>query len=160
MKYLRGIAVYDRDIGKRVFNKPFLHNEKIDQKDRKVNGNLRKCIRLLKSIIYDEEEKNALSSYDITSIIHCMPEPMLAYNRGQELQLIKSCNEYLNYLLRDQEHCISLSVPNGTRKIFCTEGASLNKLRITIKLLQDLLSEIEIGLSKSFRKLADARIRY
>jgi hypothetical protein len=40
-KYYLGIEILDYDAGKRVPNKPFLHNALIHEKDVKANGGLR-----------------------------------------------------------------------------------------------------------------------
>lgn len=54
----------------------------------------------------------------------------------------------------------SIWVPNGTRLVFYTEGATLAQLSVMQYLLQELLNEIVQGLSRSFKKLAEARVDY
>jgi hypothetical protein len=46
------------------------------------------------------------------------------------------------------------------RKVFCAEGASEAGLKGISIAVDTLVAEIEQGLGKSFRKLAEARIAY
>lgn len=156
----RGIKVLDNDLNTRVENFPFLHNAHISEKDGRVNGSARKMIRLLKSLQYDAEEKNGLSSYDICSLVWNAPDRLLGYTQGQELQLMQSFHDYMAYVDQDANYRAGLKVPNGTRLVFCTEGASQSQLRVLIKLHAALLDEIQRGLQRSFKKLAEARVEY
>lgn len=156
----RGIKVLDNDLGDRIKNFPFLHNARIEEKDQRVNGSARKMIRLLKSLQYDANEQAGMSSYDICSLVWNAPDRMLGYPRGQELQLIQSIYEYMIYVDRDANYRNSLMVPNDTRALFCADGASSSKLKITILHLASLLEDIQKGLQRSFRRLAEARVEY
>jgi len=82
-KHWLGIEILDNDLGIRIPNRPFLHNKRIEDKDKTVNGGLRKLIRLLKSLKYDSDEKIDLSSYDLAGIIYNMPETHLFSHTGQ-----------------------------------------------------------------------------
>jgi hypothetical protein len=141
-------------------NLPFLHNAYINNKDSKVNGSLRKAIRLLKSLLYDADDTNGLSSYDIASLIWNAPDRLLAYDHGQELQLIQSIQGYLLNVDQNENYRNSIKVPNNTRLIFCSEGATVAELRVVIRHLASLIHEIEMGLQRSFKKLAEARVEY
>lgn len=159
-KYHRGIRVLDNLQGTRINNKPFLHNKLLHDKDQQVSGNLKKVIRLLKSLKYDSDIQDTLSSYDIAAIAYSMPTASLNLLKGQELVLIQNCYNYLEYLGNDQHYKESLYVPNKTRKVFCEEGAKNLQLRGMTQDVKELLSEIEEGLSRSFRNLSEARIAY
>lgn len=158
--FYKGIQVLDISIPTRISNKPFLHNALIEVKDDNSNGNLRKLVRLLKSLKYDSERNDCLSSYDICSVVYNMDENLLSCPKGQELLLMQRCNEYLLDLIRNDQKRSWLWVPNRTRLVFCAEGASLSQLKVMQYLLQELLNEIEQGLSRSFKKLAEARVDY
>ena len=159
-KHWLGIEILDNDKGIRIKNKPFLHNKRIEERDSQMNGGLRKLIRLLKSLKYDSDEAIELSSYDIAAIVYNMRDSELYAHPGKDLLLIKNCHIFLLYLEVDNELREKISVPNETRKVFCEEGANkkgLQQMRVT---LGGLLIEIEQGLNRSFRKLAEARINY
>jgi hypothetical protein len=156
----RGIHIFDSKANARIENRPFLHNVKIDERDRAHNGNVRKVARLLKSLRYDADTKVDVSSYDIVSIVYQMPEPLMRPGRGDELLLVENARWYLQYLLDNDPYRTSLKVPNDMRPIFCEAGASLEGLKQLHAEVQDLVNDINRGLSRSFRKLAEARVEY
>jgi hypothetical protein len=155
-----GIEILDNEMSQRIPNKPFLHNSRIAERDVLTNGGLRKVIRLLKSLKYDSENGVDLSSYDIVGIVYNIFTEWLTFGPGQDLLLIKNCQNYLHYLLQDSTHRELIEVPNKMRKVFCPEGASENGLKQVSLELDALVTEIEQGLSRSFRKLAEARVLY
>lgn len=156
----RGIKVLDNDLDIRVPNFPFLHNAHIENKDGRVNGSARKMIRLLKSLLYDADEEGGLSSYDICSLIWNAPDRLLGYSQGQELQLMQSAHGYMVYVDQDADYRAKLKVPNDTRLVFCAEGATQAQLKVVIRHHAALLEEIQQGLQRSFKKLAEARVEY
>lgn len=156
----RGVQVFDSKANTRVKNRPFLHNAKIDQRDRLLNGNVRKVARLLKSLKYDAERTVDISSYDITSIAFRMPDQLLRAERGAELLLVENTRVFLRSLLDNGALRASLRVPNDMRPIFCSDGASVEGLSQLYKEAQELVDDISKGLSRSFRKLAEARVSY
>lgn len=155
----RGVQIYDNSNNTRILNYPFLHNSKIDEKDKQCNEGLRKTIRLLKSIKYDSEEVD-LSSYDIASLAFNMPDHYLWTTKGQELKLVFNALEYFKDIEANQFKRDSLYVPNNTRKIFEPGGATLKGLRELIRQLELLIVDVENENSKSFKKLSEARIDY
>lgn len=156
----RGVDVLDSRAQATLRNLPFLHNDRIHNKDQATAGGLRKAIRLLKSLRYDSENGVDLSSYDIASIAFRMDESQLTVYRGTELLLVERCKQHLDILASNQAYRESLYVPNDTRRIFCAEGASLPGLNQLRREVDQLLHEIQNDLSRSFRKLAAARIEY
>lgn len=154
-----GIQILDNDKDIRVANKPYLHNAWIDYQDKQSNGGLRKTVRLWKSLKYDTE-KIDLSSYDICALAFNMPLEDLLYASGHDLRLIKNGQKYLRFLVSSPENRNNLMVPNKTRKIFCDEGASLKGLAQLSNEVDLLVGEIEASLSRTFTKLAEARIDY
>lgn len=138
----RGIQVLNAGSSKRIGNMPFLHNWHINDKDNRVEGGLRKAIRLLKNLKYDKEPEAKISSYDIAAIAFRMADADLTVAPGSYLKLARNVSNYLNKLISDTALRESLFVPNGTRKIFGDEGANLTALReITVE-LDSLLGEI------------------
>jgi hypothetical protein len=158
--FQRGVQVFDSKANIRIENRPFLHNAKIDQRDRLLNGNVRKVARLLKSLKYDADTKVNMSSYDITSIAYRVPDDLMRPGHGAELLLVENTRGFLRLLLDDSARRESLKVPNEMRPIFSSEGASVEGLNQLYKETQDLLDDISKGLSRSFRKLAEARVSY
>lgn len=156
----RGVDVLDAKARATLRNLPFLHNDRIHNKDQRTAGGLRKAIRLLKSLRYDSPQGVDLSSYDVAAIAYRMDDSQLTVYRGTELILVERCKQYLDSLAANASYRDSLYVPNDTRKIFCAEGASLTGLNQLRRDIDQLLYEINNDLSRSFRKLAAARIEY
>jgi len=143
VKMARGIEILDSKFPTTIRNKPFWHNYEIDQKDKKTRG-LRKVIRLLKTLKYDAEPDLKMSSYDITSIAWNMAEPALTVTAGAYVQLAKNARDELKRFIDNDSVRNSLNVPNGTRRIFSGNGATLEHLRQLHKELSDLINRVEI----------------
>jgi hypothetical protein len=156
----RGVKVLDIEKSIRQENKPFLHNFRIDNRDKETKGNLRKLIRLLKSLKYNTDSEVDISSYDISSIVYSMPDVDLAADSSNELLLVESAKNYLASLAVNEQLRNSLWVPNGTRKIFGEGGATYLGLLSLFREAHDLSEEIKASLAKTFRKVTDARISH
>ena len=122
----RGIAVIDTKVPEQVRNLPFMHNYRIDEKDKKTSG-LRKAIRFLKSAKYAAVVK--FSSYDVTSVAWNMPDSALIVEPGDYLGLASKVTDELNLLINNSAKRDSLLVPNGTRKVFGAGAATLEGLK-------------------------------
>lgn len=156
----RGVKIFDSEKNMKIENKPFRHNNEIDEKDNTVSGGLRKVIRLLKSLRYDADTEVRISSYDIAALAWNMPTTWLITPYEKELLLVENAHSFLKYVLENDTYRTGLGVPNGMRKIFGSEGASVAGLRQLHEEVEVLLNDINQGLSRSFKKLADARIKY
>jgi hypothetical protein len=89
-----------------------------------------------------------------------MDDNVLAMHHGAELLLVRNCKQHLDFLAENQWFREYIEVPNGTRKVFCTDGAYLKELNELRSEVGRLLYEIENDLTRSFRKLAEAGIAY
>jgi len=156
----RGVKVLDASCHLRHENKPFWHNFLIDYSDKRLNGNLRKVCRFLKSVKYDAEPVLGISSYDIVSIAWNMPDADLSAEKGQELLLAVNARSYLSRLLNNEVLRNSLKVPNGMRTIFGENGASKAQLSELFAGVDGLIREVESALAKSYRKIQEARVSY
>jgi hypothetical protein len=143
----RGIRVLDADSATRVGNKPFLHNWHINDKDVRVGGGLRKAIRLLKNLKYDKNPEATMSSYDIAALMFRMQDSDLIVAPGSYLKLARNVSGYLNGLITNTQDRESLYVPNGMRKIFGADGATLASLKEVTAELDSLLGEISASAS-------------
>jgi len=159
LKIDRGVQILDKDKKQRVLNYPFLHNHRIEMKDREVGGTLRKAIRLMKSLKYDSEAVN-VSSYDICGIAYNIPTERLHIARQYDLSIVAICHGYCLELVNNELLRNSLDVPNKTRKVFGVAGASVADLQQLTKQLEILSTDILNENKRSFVKLAEARIEY
>lgn len=153
-----GVKVLDVKSNSRHGNKPFLHNARLQQKDDATSGNLRKVIRLLKSLKYNADFEVPISSYDIASIGYSMPHHLLLATEVTELMLLESAKAYLVSLINNQAAREALWVPNGTRKIFCDGGATYEGLLSLFSETYDLAEDVKRDLANSLRKIQDTKI--
>ncbi|HEY1802380.1 MAG TPA: hypothetical protein VGG46_15745 [Terriglobales bacterium] len=160
LEVLRGIQIFNSETNTRIENRPFLHNARIDARDKSLQGNVRRAARFLKNLKYDADTELKISSYDITSLAYCVPGEYMQAGHGQELLLVENVRRYLKFLLDNPNAMQSLKVPNGMRAIFCEEGASGDQLKALVKEVQDLVDDINKELAPSLRKFADTRINY
>lgn len=158
--HLRGIMILDNVKRQRITNKPFLHNDRLHSRDTQVYGMLRRMVRLLKSLKYDADDEPQISSYDIAAIAYNVPDYLLAVPQDQELLLVNNAERHLRFLIENSSERDRLYVPNGMRRVFCSEGASEAGLRELHREVAGLLRDIAEGLARSFKKLEEARVRY
>jgi hypothetical protein len=159
-KHWLGINILDYGKNLLTENKPFLHNQRIGQRDTETNGGLRKAIRLLKSLKYDNDTKINISSYDVASIAYNVFPSWLNVDSGHDLALVSNVRKYVWYLTTDSTYRDSLDVPNGMRKVFGAGGATMAGLEELSSALDGLVSDIERELSRTLRKIEEARIIY
>lgn len=156
-KRYRGVELLNSESGQLILNKPFLHNARLDEKDAVCGGNMRKAIRLLKSLKYDSTSSVDLSSYHICGIIYNMPNNMLQMPKGYDLLLLDRSRSWCEQLRDDQRLRDSLKMPNGTEYVFGNSGARLAGLNQMIAELIGLQHDIINDNKKSFQRLAEVR---
>lgn len=159
LKIYRGVQILDARKKVRLRNTPFLHNARIEQKDKDAYGGLRKAARLMKSLKYDSDSID-LSSYDIVSLAYSMDAGDLSIPQGLELSLLSFCLSFCKTLQVDDALRSGLSVPDGHRKIFADGHATLKGLNQLTEELQRLADDVLRENARSFRKLAEARVEY
>lgn len=159
-KIWRGIHILNAHKPDREDDQPFLHGAWIDHKDRATVGSARKLIRLLKSLKYDSEGKLTMSSFDIESLVFRMPDADMNRPRGEEIPLANACWLWLKKVEDNQLFRESLEVPDGKRKIFAEGKATSTQLTALRQELEGLLYDINQGLQRSFRKLAEAKVKW
>lgn len=157
LEVYRAVQVLDASSGDRIKNTPFLHNAYLDQRDKAVSGGLRKAARLMKSLKYDTESID-LSSYDIVAIAYNIDQELLNVAPGLELALLQSCCDYCERLLQNSYLRDQIYVPDQHRKVFETGHATRQGLEQLTRELVSLRNDVLNENSRSFSKLAEARI--
>ena len=158
-KRFRAVQILDTRSGCRLLNMPFMHNYRIEEKDNRVGGGLRKAARLLKSLKYDSDSVN-LSSYDIVALAYNMNDAELITYPGLEIQLIARTKGFLDNVAEDAGLRESLMVPDESRTVFAKGHATQEGLDQLRDEVDDLLVAISKNLSRDFKKLAEARVSY
>jgi hypothetical protein len=159
-KVYRGIQILNFPKREREKDTPFIHGALISNQDDKCRGNLRRLVRLCKSLKYDSGREDIPSSYDLESLLFRMPEAQMQWDRGQELQLTASCYGWIGRIVAEPALRDSLFVPDGKRKIFAPGKTTVADAQGLHDELGRLLYDVEQGLTRSFRKLAEARVNY
>jgi hypothetical protein len=160
-KMARGVQILDSKGPTTIKNKPFWHNHAINKKDEET-GTLRKVIRLLKTLKYDADPELKISSYDIAAIAWNMSTEALLVRENAYLPLAKNVLAELKRFILNDAIRNGLEVPNQMRKVFGSEGATLESLKALHRELDELISRIEIErltpFSKSASLLAENRL--
>ena len=153
VKMARGVRILDSKVPTTIKNKPFWHNYEINKKDEET-GTLRKVIRLLKTLKYDSEPELKISSYDIAAIAWNMKSDALKVRENAYMPLAKNALAELKRFIENDVVRNGLSVPNGMRKVFGGDGATLDSLKALYRELDELITRIEVGRLISFSKSA------
>jgi hypothetical protein len=158
-KVFRGIDIIDTKVPERIKNMPFLHNYRINERDKTTKG-LRKAIRFLKTLKYDAEPSLSISSYDVTSLAYNMSDVSLSVTANSYVQLARNVTNELRRFIDNSATRDSLTVPNGTRKVFGFGAATLDQLKALHKEASELVRSVELAqaVQHSFSlKAANAR---
>jgi hypothetical protein len=155
----RGVQILDAHAKQRLENTPFLHNAWVNYRDGETGGGLRKAARLLKSLKFDSEAVD-LTSYDLVAIAYNMPTGHLSVQKGQELSLLGACSDYVRTLQMDAALRSSIPVPDGHRKVFEPEHATIAGLNQLAAEIERLVADVLTENKRSFARLAEARVAY
>ncbi|MBS1516108.1 MAG: hypothetical protein JSS63_13810 [Bacteroidetes bacterium] len=157
----RGIKIYDKKEQTWIENYPFMHAYFINKKDSECYGNLKKLIRLLKTLKVDSDNKIDISSYDIAALAYNMPDKELQVDSSYPLLLLKNCEKFFNEIANYDQTRNSLQVPNKTRKIFGTQNVTLNEFLLLFDELKNAIQDIEESMpSYLFGPLEKSIINY
>ncbi|MFQ2894432.1 hypothetical protein ACK3YL_12910 [Aeromonas caviae] len=140
----RGVMILHRDTREYIYNAPFVHIKRIEDKCNRTNGGLRKSIRLLKTIKADNQDEGIeinLSSYDIASLMYHADENNLRHNTYYELAVLTETHRWLNYLCTHPDEAKKLDVPNGTRRIL-ENDSSLDELAKLTHIVNGIVNDV------------------
>lgn len=157
----RGVKVFNKNTGEFIPNTPFLHKRRIEERDQRTRGGLRRAVRLMKSLRYDSDGRADMSSYNIAGIAYNIPELGLLHEPARELAILEACWEYCQRLSFDLALRDSIRVPDGSRTVFGGgQGATGIQLAALTKELSDLRRDVLTENARSFTKLLEARIAH
>ncbi len=147
-KHDREVKVLNKDDFTLITNRPFLHMQRIEEKDQRTAGGVKKAIRLLKNIKKDSSLDIKLTSYDIAALIWHMNETALSKPYYLELSLVAEAQKYLQFLAENPTHAKSLDVPDQSRKII----DSTEKL-ISLHYLKGEVEQLAIDIAREINPL-------
>jgi hypothetical protein len=145
-KTWRGVNVLDSAKRTTTRNMPFHHNALIAERDAATNGRFRGLVRLAKSLKYDADNALDISSYDLTGLCYALP---IHHYNATSTTYHPACLQALALFARDliqnPSQRTGLTVPNGTRELFGSDGITVPALHAwceeAFALLNDLGSQ-------------------
>lgn len=144
-KHDREVKILNKDELTLITNRPFLHMQRIEEKDARTNGGAKKVIRLLKNLKKDSVQDIKVTSYDIAALVWHMDDNALRKPFYLELSLVAETQKYLKVLVENPGYAKTLDVPDRSRKIIDTQEKllSLHQLKAEVdELAVDLAREI------------------
>lgn len=154
----RGIAEYDFENKTRKSFLPFRNMARINVKDTKVNGNLKRLLRMVKNVQMDSEERIELSDYELTCCLYNIHEKKLSVSPKELISILPAVANYLDKLGKTGMYRRIIS-PSRKELVFGNKeekGDELIKLKNQLTLLIDQLKE-EL---KSDQKTIDHSFEY
>jgi hypothetical protein len=155
----RGVRIYDKDAHTRKLDFPFLNAAAINNKDLQVQGNLKKLIRLLKTVKADAEYEINLSSFEISSCLYNIPNQDLYLLEEFQLRLLPIASQQLNNLITDDNYRQNLLSPNGKETVFKNSENKVLELKKLKREIDELVEDLKEELLKS-KLLFEERIVY
>lgn len=143
LKRYLGIRVLDVEANIWVDNFPFQHNALLDEKDRETAGNMKRIIRLLKTLREDADINIDVSSYDICGLVYSFNTDSIKSNPYEdqfaflERFLFYSRSLETNAIMR-----FMIDVPNNTRKLFSEDGLKVTELKKLNAELNEILDDV------------------
>jgi len=143
-KHDRSVCIMDKKVPTTIENMPFRHIKRITDQDVATLHSLKKSIRLCKHVKNDAIEEGTsigLPSFDIAATMYHADIAALRVGAGYELAVLAETQRHLDHLACNFDHARTLSVPDGSRKIFDTE-AKLRGLHSLSLEMDDLAREV------------------
>ncbi|WP_284652111.1 hypothetical protein [Flavobacterium terrisoli] len=141
---LKGIQVYDKAKNTRLpVDFPFLKIRLLNEKDKSVNGRLKKMIRFVKTLKADSEyDLKQLSSFDISSV--CYNINALDYYDKSYYELVFVLYSELKKIIENETYRNSIMSIDGSEPVFRGKDEKVRLLGLIFteiaSLYQDLLS--------------------
>jgi len=135
----REVKIYQKNTGDILLNRPFLHIDKINQKEERTRGGTKKIIRLLKNLKADSDNPEAIlvNSYEIAGLVYHFEDALMSVPAYNELALVAVAKQQLTRIIDNKLWSMGLATPDGIRVIIDSD----EKFK-SIKLLRNEVSEL------------------
>jgi hypothetical protein len=145
----RGIIEYDFSLKTQKKYLPFKHIARINAKDKKTNGGLKRIIRLLNTLVRDAGEIEVdLNHTEIESIVYAIPEKQLIFEPNKSLALLGIASAQMNRVASDLNYLQKLVSPSEKEIVFGTKPGKQEEVQKLKKLLDILIADLKEDLSK------------
>ena len=150
LEHERGVSILVKDENRTMNNLPFVHMERINDKDIATWGGTKKAIRLLKNLKSDSDYADviALTSYDIAGLVWHFPDASLQVIDARELALLAATKMHLDWCAANKAQVMKLQTPDGTRKIIDSELKFAGLMLLSLEVDQ-LAEGVEADLKSS-----------
>nr|WP_321222041.1 hypothetical protein [uncultured Psychroserpens sp.] len=141
----KGIQIYNKEKNTRLpVDFPFMKIKLLNEKDKSVNGRLKKMIRFLKNLKADSDYTlKEISSFDISSI--CYNIPIYNYENKPYYELVVVLFSEFMKIFEDENYRNSIMSIDGSEPIFRGKDEKVDKLRLLFRELftvnEDLMSQ-------------------
>lgn len=137
----RGIRIFDKNSNTILpVDYPFRKIRLVNEKDKSVNGRLKKMIRFIKNVKADSEYKIDLSSFDITSI--CYDIPINFYFDKSYFELVAVIYNQFLKIYEDSFYRNTLMSVDGTEPIFKNKEDKLSNLALLAREIDAIKEDI------------------
>lgn len=151
----RGINIYNKDEHSRSRDFPFLHIERVNNKEPMTNGGFKKLVRLLKTLKVDADVEIKLNSFEITCALYVIPNEKLNLPEVNQLLLLPVASEQLNKLITNEAYRQSLKSPNGKENAF-PDDKKVIELKKLKREVDDLMSDIKKDLETKYLSINES----
>lgn len=114
----RGICEYRFGEKTRRSYLPFKSIARINAKDDRTGGGLKRMIRLLRTLQNDAENPILLEAHEINAMVYDIPERQLKFLPNQSLSLLSVVSAQLTRLCSDKKYYESIRAPSEQEIIF------------------------------------------
>ncbi len=149
----RGVCEYNLERKTKRKYLPFLNIARLNSKDSRCNGGLKRMIRLLSSILRDSEEDIKLTDYQISSVLFDIPDKQLKYNSEYSLSLIGVVSAQLNRIVTDNQYRMTLVSPSEKELVFGKNPRWKTELEKLQKELDLITTDLQEELQKDGKTL-------
>lgn len=143
----REVFIFQKRTRTTFGNRPFLHIDRVNEKDRRCFGGAKKIVRMLKNLKADSDNPSSIlvNSYEIAGLVYHFEDSPISFPSYQDLALVAATRQQLDRMITYKQWTMELMTPDGIRKIIDSEAKfeSLKLLRAEVnELLQNLAIEL------------------
>lgn len=137
----KGIRIYDKAKNNMLpVDYPFLKIKMLNEKDKTVNGRLKKMIRFLKTIKADSDVKIKVNSFDISSV--CYNIDVLSYHNKPYYELVYILQVELGKIVTDDFYRNNIKSIDGTEFIFRDKPEKFGQLALLLNELSTIKKDL------------------
>jgi hypothetical protein len=145
----REVCIFQKQSRTTFTNRPFLHIDKVHEKDRRCSGGPKKIIRMLKNLKADSDNPSSIlvNSYEIAGLVYHFEELPISLPVYRDLALVAATKQQLDRLINNKLWTMGLTTPDGIRKIIDSE-AKFESLKLLRNEVNELAKNLAVELTR------------